>query len=130
MTVPGNGRIKYDNNFSQYFFEFTFAIWGLCWCNLFFQAKWAQVSKSGNKRVNKVGTKWGQESKSCHKRGTKEEVPKVGTREEQSGNKVPKVCAREEQSGNKVPKVGTRKEQSGTKNPRAGAREEQSGNKV
>ena len=56
--------------------------------------------------------------------------PKVGTREEQSGEqsgvKNPKVGTREEQSGNKSgiksPKMGTGEEQSGTESPKIGTR--------
>ena len=55
--------------------------------------KWDQEPQSGNKRGTKWGTKWDQESQSGNKRGTKWEQsglknPKMGTREEQSGNKV------------------------------------------
>ena len=48
--------------------------------------------------------------------------PKVGTREEQSGNKRGTKWDQESQSGAKNPKVGTREEQSGTKNPKVGPR--------
>ena len=57
------------------------------------------------------GTKWAQE--------------KVGTREEQSGNKVRKVGTREEQSGNKVGSRTHKWEQEnkvGTKGNKVGSR--------
>ena len=62
-----------------------------------------------------MGTKWDQEPKSGNKRGNKGKEqsgiknPKVGTREEQSGNKVGTRWGQESQSGNKRGnKVGSR----------------------